>query len=365
MNIQNPIVIDTEDQSHLAQLTAVRHITDAFLSQPTSRIPLDLPRWTALRPAQPINNASNDVNQVKDVLQYFLDLVTENSLQDTVAAQKLTDAINNVLAIKPKTNITKIPGSRRTSYAAAHQPLIQTNNQILASITKQGIEIAREAVYEVPIFNIWDSLSLIYTLCVEEIQTDRGAQLHLLQFRTIIRILSSHWYMKSFAPSTVAAAWSISTFENRGKCIAFATSCGGKGTEKQKNAEARFKFAKKLVNSLTKLVAIEEIEGLLESYERGNCVEYETIIIVCRLPGYYLSLCLNLEKNRIYKMCGHCDSLVYALAEMAINVEDLWLITELGTGPGVEIDKEVGFSYRELLSYEYIKDSLCSNESGM
>jgi hypothetical protein len=124
MDIESPITIDTEDQSHLAQLTAVRQMTDTFLSRPTSRIPLNLPKWMALGPADTINNASNDINRVRDVLQYFSNLVTENSLQDTVAAQKLTDAITYMGTIKPKTNITKIPGSRRASYAEARQPLI-------------------------------------------------------------------------------------------------------------------------------------------------------------------------------------------------------------------------------------------------
>jgi hypothetical protein len=72
-----------------------------------------------------------------------------------------------------------------------------------------------------------------------------------------------------------------------------------------------------------------------------------------------------LEKNKIYKICRHCDSLVEALADMSIKVEDLWLTAELGTGQGVEIDQKRGFSYRELLSYEYIKNSLCSKESGV
>jgi hypothetical protein len=170
---------------------------------------------------------------------------------------------------------------------------------------------------------------LTYTLCVEEIETDRQAQLHLLQFRTIIRILSSHWYMKNFAPSTVAAAWSASPSEKGAKCIAFATTCGGKGTDKRKHAEARFQFARDLVGGLNKL---KDLGAILQAYKSGNCPEYKSIVIVCRLPGSYLSLCLNLEKNRIYKMCGHCDLLVDALAEMAINVEDLWLTTELRTG---------------------------------
>ena len=57
-------------------------------------------------------------------------------------------------------------------------------------------------------------------------------------------------------------------------------------------------------------------------------------------------------------MCNHCELLVDALAEMAINVRDFWLTTQLGTGQGIEKQKEEGFSFRELLSYEFVY-SLC------
>ena len=40
-----------------------------------------------------------------------------------------------------------------------------------------------------PVFNIWDSMSFIYTLCVEDIKTQLGAELHLYQFRLIISAL--------------------------------------------------------------------------------------------------------------------------------------------------------------------------------
>ena len=80
--------------------------------------------------------------------------------------------------------------------------------------------------------------------------------------------------------------------------------------------------------------------------------------MLCRLPGRYFSLCLNLDKDRIYKACGYCESLIEAMDEMAINVDDLWLTTELGRGAGVELDKEGGFSYHELETYYNIKNSL-------
>lgn len=342
--------MDSEDQSNLVQVTAVRKVTNVFRASAPSPIPLDLPRWISLRASHP---TANDVDQVRKVLQYFLDVATDNLLNDTVAAHKLKQALKLVDSIQPQTDIASIPIISRTSYAEARLPLIQIENQILSSndFWRYGASLSRAAVYEVPIFNIWDSISLIYTLCVEDIHTDLRAELHLFQFRTIIRILSTHWYRKSYSPSTVAAAWSVSP-SNGTKCIAFATTCSGRGLNKRKNAEARFTFAKSLIHGLQKL---ETIEGILEAYSAGNCPEYPSVVLVCRLPGDYLSLCLNLDKNRIYKMCDYCGLLVRALAEMSINVRDFWLTAQLGTGRGVEIRKEEGFSFRELLSYEHIK----------
>ena len=107
-----------------------------------------------------------------------------------------------------------------------------------------------------------------------------------------------------------------------------------------------------MINGLQRLGTIE---GILEAYSAGNCPEYNSVVMVARVPANYLSLCLKLEQNKIYKMCEYCLWLLPALAEIAIYVEDFWLMTQLGTGPGVEIAKEEGFSFRELLSYEGIE----------
>ena len=45
-----------------------------------------------------------------------------------------------------------------------------------------GWQLLRAVYAEVPIFNIRDSISLIYTLCVEPLQDNLHAGLHLFQF---------------------------------------------------------------------------------------------------------------------------------------------------------------------------------------
>lgn len=49
-------------------------------------------------------------------------------------------------------------------------------------------------VAKTSIFNIWNSIALIYTPCVEPVSSNLLAELHLFQFRNIAHILSKHWY---------------------------------------------------------------------------------------------------------------------------------------------------------------------------
>jgi hypothetical protein len=76
---------------------------------------------------------------------------------------------------------------------------------------------------------------MIYTLCVEPINTNLRAELHLYQFQTtIIRVLSLHPYFRSnkFRPTTAVTTWSHQQSGPAGgsfpSTIAFGTtSCGG------------------------------------------------------------------------------------------------------------------------------------------
>lgn len=46
-------------------------------------------------------------------------------------------------------------------------------------------------IHNVTLFNIWDAISFIYTMCVQDVKTPVEAQLHLVQFRLIIKSLSA------------------------------------------------------------------------------------------------------------------------------------------------------------------------------
>lgn len=339
------------DQSHLFQSTVVRQVLDSFTSfKPTAPIQLDLPFWTSFDCG---GLGVTDLQPIRLVLDYFQRVAIQNSLQNTGAARKLSDSISVLDSITSASDIIQIPYARRTSYSESSLPLIQPATQ-LELITVDDVNQARwgvvqSALNEVPILNIWDSISLIYTLCVEHVEHGRLAELHLFQFRTIVRILSSHRYFSSRAPTTAAAAWS-NPDDNGIRSIAFATTCAGSG--KRLDAMRRVEFAQSLIKRTVEIQ--QRALGILAVYRPGNCPEWITVIMVCRLPGHYSSLCLTLVKGRIYKMCGYCDELVKYFTDMNIHINDLWSTAMLGLGEVITTSENVAFSYRELLDNDTV-----------
>ena len=203
-----------------------------------------------------------------------------------------------------------------------------------------------------PIFNIWNSIALLYTLCVEDIRTDVAAELHLFQFRMIIKWLCDHWYYQSYAPTTVAATWSAESRNTKRITIAIATTvAAGNARTKKIMQEARMAFAQTVVNNLS---IARSSHKVLATYRAGNCPEFITMVTVCRQEGIYKSLCFSSLKDQIYKMCGYCEQLRGAFRSIGINVIDIWDHSSLGLGSAQEVDPDLGFSNRELMTYEDI-----------
>src|ERR1700731_531835 len=78
---------------------------------------------------------------------------------------------------------------------------------------KRIANVRKVIIHGVPLFNIWDCILFLYTVCAEEIKTSVGAQLHLIQFRVIIKALRDvNQYFPNFSgPTTVAATWTALT----------------------------------------------------------------------------------------------------------------------------------------------------------
>jgi hypothetical protein len=338
-------LMDDEEQAHTLQLIVTRGLYNAVKSDQRTEIKLDLTFWHAILhdPVPPDN-----LQKVDKILQIFVDIGAANGLNGTVAVQKLQDAIFLIR------NPPKKPPSRlqRMSHSETilRLPLVDSAHALLRSTEDASsalTKLLQLATYNVPLFNIWDSISLIYTLCVERTTSPIAAQLHIYQFRTAVSALASHPYFNSgnSSPTTVVATWA-----QTGNPIAFATSCSGKRTEKVAMARARLQFAKLFAEQLN---VIQQKVGLLAKYSVANCGEYLAFIIVCRRIGEYSSLCLTIHHEYIYKICGYCEELRDTLANMGIRITDIWLDSSLGIGPGVTPEDK--FPYRNLLTFEEIK----------
>ena len=352
--------MDQDDNAHIVALVAVRQVADGMSYQNQATIALDLPRWTTLL-ARP--SPKPDLSKVVQVIDFFVRIATDNSLQNTPAVQKLQAALH-VLSTINVSHLERTAWTERQVQSAEQIHLAQTPREYFHQLAKADVRNAcflllHEAQFEVPIFNIWDSISLIYTLCVEPIFNDLVAELHLFQFRTIVQSLTQHWYFKNITPTTAVGTWSRGGVDSSGNdhgrrvTIAFATSCSGNVQEKRAMASARMTFALQLVPKL-EIIKIESAM-VIARYHPGNCPEWLTVIIVCRQVGQYASLCQTLVGDYIYKCCGYCESILQALEKMQIHVSDLWNISYLGQGAPEDVSPKDGFSFRVLMPYNRIQ----------
>lgn len=338
--------MDDEGQTQLSEYLAIRKVYELKPQEMAEPIVLDLPRWTA-------------TSDVRFILQYFSDIAAANSLHNTPAASKLVDALRTLDNGDTKhDDILLCDELVFQSSIKFLQPSLPDSapeaGQQLTRLQHTCDELVHASMFSVPVFNIWDSISLIYTLCVEPITDHLHAELHLFQFRSIVQILSNHWHTRHYTPSTVAAAWSKPD-PSRSVTIAFATTCSGPLQSKRKMQRARYEFARYLIHGLK--VVTETADSVLVRYNPGNCSDWPAIIMVCRVPGQYYSLCQNKTTDRIYKMCGYCLELQSALASMGIDLLDLWDCSNLGEGEVVEIQATVGYSFRKLMDYSTISQT--------
>lgn len=238
--------MDEDTQTQIGQSIAILDVLNP--SKIPAPIPLNLSYWSKIRPA---DAARNDVSQVKELLQFFLTVAVQNNLDNTTAALKVADAIKVMDRVTPTINTASIRSKDRMSFqqSSLSQPKSVQHLQLRVSddadLHEAYLKLAQYIVEGVPIFNIWDSISMIRTLCVEPIYDEVRAELHLYQVRTLLRIFSKHWYLNGISPTTAAATWSRSG--TRPFTIAFVTTCSGDPNEKRIMATARFTFANEVI----------------------------------------------------------------------------------------------------------------------
>ena len=110
-------------------------------------------------------------DQGKVFLETFIDIGTSHGLQpDSHPINILKEALKEL----SKDNPSQEGSARR---CIAHNSLVPP------SFTVQ----LREFVFdEIPVFNIWDSIALIYSTSIERIHSDREVELFLYQLRLIL-----------------------------------------------------------------------------------------------------------------------------------------------------------------------------------
>ena len=274
---------------------------------------------------------------IDKIFNFFINVASSNNLATTPAVQTLRGSLS---ILRRRGDFSREAAKKnwqeRISQLSApktgHDPVSTLRNLCL-----QGF----------PIFNIWDGISFIYTICVEDIKTQLGAELHLYQFRMIISILRKcDEYFATFAgPTTVAASWKEDA-QNQPLAVAFATTAvgGRKGdTTKEVIAAARQDFMTTLTKALTH--ESKKVNNRSPRNRPGNCPEYMIWPVVCQEGGKYKSLCFNMKGEWAYRCCGHCERTLEKLCANNIQIEDLWKTAFLSTEDGSD---EEPYPYREL-----------------
>jgi len=301
------------------------------------KIYLRLETWANIL-AEPINTDTLLVQRIEKVFSFFINLAYSNNLSTTPAVQSLQDALSVLRRGGDFSRDAKTNWRERLSQLSAPSKVQADRLVQLRNLCTQGF----------PIFNIWDSISFIYTVCAEDVKTQLGAELHLYQFRMIIKALvDCQRYFTNFArTNTVAAGWTVES-PNQPLNIAFATTCVGEAKEsKAKMAEARKDFMKALTDTL-KHEPKKAVEQKPTPNPAGNCPEYLAWPVVCRQVGNYQSLCFTVGQERSYRCCTHCETALVKSGANNIKIDDLWK-TALLTQANGEFSDEFPYPWREL-----------------
>ena len=290
-----------------------------------SRIPLAISDW-AKRASLSIP-ADEKTQTAIELLTYFKNIGLQHLSPDSHPIAILDHSLNELRAENPPQFES---GIRRV----AHKRL---------NITSYSLQLRNFVFNEIPIFDIWDAIALIYSVSVEDVFYDQEAELFLYQLRLIfIAMQNTKCWGADYLPSTVAASWR-STPESH-LILAFSFTCigGRRSSLRSEQNLARQNYNQKLFS----LVQLSETELLKLDQGRnkaGNCLEYNTWATVCSSPGQYNSLCLNLANEQTMKYCGPCSETAKAAEKIGIIIQDRWKICSLVSPAGREFQSESGY----------------------
>jgi len=302
------------------------------------RIPLTISDWST--------RASTDIpaHQCKetaiDYLKYFVNMgLTQGLKNDSHPIAILQHSLSELGVPEPKEENS---GIRRVAHNRLNAP----------AFTEQ----LRNFVYnDIPVFNIWDSISLIYSLAAEDVCCDREVDLFLYQLRLIFNAMrKTKIWATNYFPSTVAASW---TAMGSGKhlLVAYSVSCigGKKGVLREEQNLARQNYNHRLYSLVRK--SDEELRNLDKGANKaGNCPEYSTWGTICSGPGAYSSLCLSIAKEQTMQCCGPCQETATAATKVGISISDRWDTCSLVSSENKQDTNVGGYEYKVLDSISKI-----------
>jgi len=294
---------------------------DPSLPADQNRISLNLQTWKNVL-VEPINTQTLARNRIDKILTYFVNIASSNDLANTPAVQTLSESLS---ILRRGGDFTREAAKKSWRERIAQLAAAKTNHDPLLSLRNLAID-------GFPIFNIWDSMSFIYTVCATDVKTQLGAELHLYQFRMIIEVLRGceEWFSRFAGPTTVAASWKEET-QTGALAIAFATTAVGETKEKGLICAARRDFMAALTGKLKNESTKKNTR--IAPNRPGNCPEYLTWPVACGQVGLkYKSLCFNMNKESAHQCCGHCERTLQKLGANNIQIDDLWKTALLSTG---------------------------------
>ena len=162
-----------KDDDGTSTLTSVSRSGQTLLSN-TCRIPLQIGTFANI--LKNTETTPTDITGVQEILQFFIDIGNANNLSSTPVVSNVQAALD---ACRQGTSLKSV--SR-----APWNDIIQTRQHS----GSYSMALRSYIIHGIPLFNIWDDLSYLYTLCCEDIFTDRECELHIYQLRLAILALN-------------------------------------------------------------------------------------------------------------------------------------------------------------------------------
>jgi len=291
----------------------------------SNRISLDLSYWNSVLQMD-TGRQETRWEKLRLILDFFIDKAITNNLEATPAAEELISYRDQVYRNLART--MSLVGLRADNWKE------RIGQLEIANARGTSLEETRRLVLNsVPLFNLWDFVSFLYTLCVEDIADHWHAELHLLQFRTILQAMRSVPYLSPglVNPSTVVM---VVGSGYTSLPIAFATSCVGTRPDKREMARIRFDCMKQVVEAYSKqeggFTLYQKARVHFSTWTPGNCAEWLAWLYVSHRVGKYFTLCYSLDAvGKVYKCCPHCHNLAQQLGSNDVMIYDLLEVSRL------------------------------------